>query len=357
MMAERKLTRREFVRDGAMAAVGIAAGLAAATSGAGQEKKEEYRTKILSYNENMEYRRLGKTGLMVSAISLGGHWKRLATRNDAEFDRNRREVVAACIDHGINFVDACCSAEILAYAKALGKRRKEMYFGFSWYEWESRFPEWRSAKKLVQVFEEGLRRAKLDYVDLWRNSALLDGGRHTQQELDDIIVAGEKMLKEGKTRFFGISSHDREWLDRVVRTYPQVSVILTPYTAKSKVKPKDSIFETVKRCDVGVFGIKPFASNSLFKGNSQDDSPTRDEDDRRARLALRYILTNDAITAPIPGLISIRQVKNAVRAIAERRQLDLADARTLDRDLEPVRGEMWANLSPEYQWLKEWEWV
>jgi predicted aldo/keto reductase-like oxidoreductase len=305
----------------------------------------------------MDYRRLGKTGLMVSAISLGGHWKRLKTKNQAEFDRNRREVVAACLDHGINFVDACCGAEILAYAKALGKRRKEMYFGFSWYEWESRFPKWRSARKLVQGFEEGLRRAKLDYADLWRNSALLDGRRHTQRELEDMIVAGEKMLKEGKTRFFGISSHDRVWLDSVIRKYPQVSVILTPYTAKSKVKPKDSIFETVKECDVGVFGIKPFASNSLFKGDSQDDSPIRDEDDRRARLALRYILTNDAITAPIPGLISVRQVKNAVRAIAERRQFDLADAEPLNQELEPVRGEMWANLSSEYQWLKEWEWV
>ena len=74
-------------------------------------------------------------------------------------------------------------------------------------------------------------------------------------------------------------------------------------------------------------------------------------------LALRYILSNDGITAPIPGLISIRQVKNAVRAIVERRQFDLADAEPLDQQLEPVRGEMWANLSPEYQWLKNWEWV
>jgi hypothetical protein len=53
------LTRREFV----------ASGLAAAPQ----------NTKILNYNPNMEYRRLGKTGLMVSAVSLGGHWKRVAT--------------------------------------------------------------------------------------------------------------------------------------------------------------------------------------------------------------------------------------------------------------------------------------
>ncbi len=355
MMSKEKITRREFVRDGAVTAISIAVGLTSTRSGSGEN--ETAGPKILSYDPGMEYRRLGKTGLMVSAISLGGHWKRLATRNQAEFDTNRREVVAACVDHGINFVDACCSAEILAYAKALGNRRKEMYFGFSWYEWESRFPSWRSAKKLIQGFEEGLQRAKLDYVDLWRNSALLDGSRHTQKELDDMIMAGEKMVKDGKARHFGISSHDREWLDFVIRKYPQVSVILTPYTAKSKIKPKDSLFQTVRERDVGVLGIKPFASNSLFKGNSQDDSPTRDEDDRRARLALRYILTNDAITAPIPGLISIRQVKNAVQAIAERRQFDLAETKLLDRELEPIRQDLWANLPHNYHWLKDWEWV
>lgn len=64
-----------------------------------------------------------------------------------------------------------------------------------------------------------------------------------------------------------------------------------------------------------------------------------------------------AMAATIPGLISVRQVKNAVRAIAERRQFDLGGAKSLNRDLEPVREEKWASLSPEYHWLREWEWV
>ncbi len=56
---------------------------------------------------------------------------------------------------------------------------------------------------------------------------------------------------------------------------------------------------------MGVFGIKPFADNALFKGDGTPESPHREEDDRRARLALRYILGNPAITAPIPGLINM----------------------------------------------------
>lgn len=58
-------------------------------------------------------------------------------------------------------------------------------------------------------------------------------------------------------------------------------------------------------------------------------------------------------TAPIPGLISVDQVKNAARAVVERRQLGRAEARRLDR----LTGEMWASLPPEYEWLRNWEWV
>ncbi|HUT33302.1 MAG TPA: hypothetical protein VNE39_07480, partial [Planctomycetota bacterium] len=107
------------------------------------------------------------------------------------------------------------------------------------------------------------------------------------------------------------------------------------------------------KCDVGVFGIKPFASNSLFKGDSSAGSPQAAEDDKRARLAIRYILGNAAITAPIPGLISLHQVDNIVQAVKERRKLDRAER----AELKQATDEMWANLPEGYQWLKDWQHV
>ena len=141
----------------------------------------------------------------------------------------------------------------------------------------------------------------------------------------------------------------------MIEQFPQIEVILLPYTARSKNLPTDSVFEAIKKCDVGVFGIKPFASNSLFKGNSAPDDPNREEDDRRARLAIRYILQNPAITAPIPGLISIPQVDNMAKAIMERKQHDLAQAET--EELHQAMDEAWTKLPPHYQWLKQWEYV
>ncbi|KPL10417.1 hypothetical protein AMJ85_05850 [candidate division BRC1 bacterium SM23_51] len=139
----------------------------------------------------------------------------------------------------------------------------------------------------------------------------------------------------------------------MIEYFPQLDVIITPYTAKSKVLPKDSLFDAVKKCDVGVFGIKPFASNSLFRGGSAPGDPHEEEDNRRARLAIRYILCNPAITAPIPGLISIAQVDNVAMAVKERRQLDLAEA----VELEKAADRMMASLPRHYQWLRDWEYV
>jgi len=349
-MAEKKMTRREFVRDGAMAAVGVAAGLAATKSGSGAETMN--RRKILSYNENMEYRRLGKTGLMVSAVCLGGHWKRINVMKQ-NFDKNRRDVVSRCIDVGINYVDACCLSEFVAYSKALKGQRDKMYLALSHEQQEVRRPEFRTAKKLLESFDSLLKEAGEDYCDLWRITCFEPGGRHTFNTSCELVAALEKAKKQGKARFIGISSHDRRWLKFMIEYFPQIEVILFPYTAKTKVLPKDSLFDAVKKCDVGVFGIKPFASNSLFKGNSAPGSPHATEDDRRARLAIRYILCNPLMTAPIPGLISIPQVDNMAKAVMERRQLDLAEA----EELRNAADEMWAKLPPDYQWLKEWEYV
>jgi aryl-alcohol dehydrogenase-like predicted oxidoreductase len=140
----------------------------------------------------------------------------------------------------------------------------------------------------------------------------------------------------------------------MVREYPtQIEVILTPYTAQTKVLPVESLFDEVRKHDVGVFGIKPFASNSLFKGNSAPNDPSVEEDDERARLAVRYILGNPSITAPIPGLVSRQQVENMVRAVKDRRQLDAKETTTLRN----AAAEAWARLPKEYQWLKDWEYV
>ncbi len=341
-----QINRRDFMRDVAVKAAGAAGALGAADLA----RAAKQTSRIRSHNQNMEYRRLGKTELMVSAVCLGGHWKRVNVMKQP-FDQNRHEVVSRCIDVGINYVDACCRSEVVAYAKALKGRRDKMYMALSYCGKEARNAEYRTAGKLMESLDALLKESGEDYTDLWRITCFEPGGRHTFNTSCEIVEALEKAKKQGKARHIGISSHDRRWLKMMIEQFSAIEVVLMPYTARSKAAPKDSVFDAVKACDVGVFGIKPFASNSLFKGSSAPGDPHAEEDNRRARLAIRYILCNPVITAPIPGLINIPQVDNMAKAIKERRELDLAEATELDAAMD----EAWARLPNHYQWLKDWE--
>jgi aryl-alcohol dehydrogenase-like predicted oxidoreductase len=374
-MADREMTRREFIECGAAAAAaGIVAGIGLPLAGAAETAATGTpafdKTKVPSYNENMEYRPLGKTGLWVSAVCLGGHWKRINKAMGAKtevnpygnppadlqsaFDKNRYDIVSRCIEVGINHVDACTIEEVQAYSKALKGRRDKMSMGCSWYQNEMRNDKCRTAKALLATLDKGMKDAGLDYVDLWRVTMNERSGTHTEGEVQEMMKALETARKEGKARCTGVSSHDRPHIKLMIETYPgMIQAVCTPYTADSKVLPDDSIFDAVKKHGVGVFGIKPFGSNSLFKGDSSADSPHAEEDDRRARLAIRNILANPAITAPIPGLVTIHQVDNVAKAVAERRKLDASEKAELRR----AGREMWANLPPDYQWLKDWEYV
>jgi predicted aldo/keto reductase-like oxidoreductase len=379
-MDDRAMSRRNFLTGTAMTAGTVAAG--GTMPGAAQAGKKAKTgapavntSKILNYNPNMEYRRLGRTGLMISAVCMGGHWKRLdtmlgagfkgmgASESDFEniknpgFQKNRHQVLTRCMEVGINYVDACSPQEILAYRKALEGRRDKMYFGFSWHTREPRYADWRNGKRLLEGFNQSLKEAGLDYVDVWRISlpqqGIADLGELRQ--IEEATVEGlERARQQGKARFTGVSTHNRIWLSSVIEEYPnQMQVVLFPYTAATKELPDDSVFEAIKKHDVGVFAIKPFADNALFAGDSSVNSPDAAEDDRRARLAIRYILGNPAITAPIPGMINRHQVDNAAQAVMERRKLDRKEQAELDE----ASQRMWANLSPSHQWLKDWEYV
>ncbi len=367
------LTRRELLRDGTAAAAGLAVGVAA--TGCQNEQHTETAKvtsaaqKTRSYNPQMEYRRLGKTDLWVSAVCMGGHWKRIekavpsaiqddnwlgADIKNADFMKNRRDVVTRCIESGINHVDACTKEEAVTYAEALRGRRDSMFLAFSWYQEEMRNEKFRTAGALLGTLDKGLKEARLDYVDLWRITMHEQSGNHTPAEVEQMMKALETARKQGKCRFTGLSSHDRPHIKWMIETYPEiVQVVVTPYTAKSKVAPQDSLFATVKKYDVGVFGIKPFSSNALFKGDGSLESPHAVEDDRMARMAIRYILATNVITAPIPGMINMHQVDNMVAAVRERRELDAAEAKELEQAMDLA----WAKLPADYQWLKNWEYV
>ena len=331
-MNDSRITRRRFIRDCAVTAAGVAVALNAPVAA-----KADDTAKIRNYNPNMEYRRLGKTNFMVSAVGLGGH----SGSNQEE----RNQVMARCLDIGINFIDSTGPGELHRDIAALGGKRDNVYLALSDTGREPRNPEFRTAQKLSETLDSALQSAKLEYTDLWRITVYEPGGRHTFDTSCEVIDALTNAKKQGKARSIGISSHDRRWFKFMIEYFGDLEVVLFPFTTMSKVAPTDSLFPAIKKCDVGAFGIKPFAAGSLFRGD-------REEDLKRARLAIRYILHSNTVI-PIPGLNSVEQVDNVAKAVAERRELD----REEKAYLESAANQAWANLPQNYQWLKNWQYV
>jgi aryl-alcohol dehydrogenase-like predicted oxidoreductase len=382
-MNDDRMSRRDFIRNGSLVAAGSVAGLLTKGCGSGVSKSPA-RTKIVNYHQQMHYHRLGKTGLYISEVSLGGHWKdRSGGRywdtfaNDEvpeDVAKNRSEVISACIDAGINYLDITTAAECLSYGVALKGRRHKMIVGADDHRLGPRNPKNRTLKALLHNIDECLRRLQMDYLDIWRVQAKTDG-TNTDEEVAIMVEAFEKAHKVGKALHFGISTHSRPWAQHVIEEFPQVEMFIFPCSAKTRVKgaapTKDSveevnpgygadqaqsIFEVAQRRDVGIVTIKPFFGGSLFKSYGKDTFPIMGVGSKRendlARLTLQCILTNKAITATVPGLSTIYEVENAARA-SYTRELGMAPA---EKDwLMETTNSRWANLPAEYCWLRDWE--
>jgi len=379
-----RLSRRAFIRNTSILAGGTVAGTLGGNAGADNCCGGKIDTrKIVNYNEKMHYRRLGKTNLMLSEVSLGGHWKNRGGgrywdtfANDevpADVVKNRTEVISACIDVGINYLDITTAAECLAYGAALKGRREKMIVGADDHRLGPRNPANRNVKALTFNIDECLRRMKTDYLDIWRVQADMRG-RNSDEDVEIMIEAFQKAHKAGKTLHFGISTHSRPWAQHVIEKYPEVEMFIFPCTAKTREKGQkpikanvveaspgygsdqsQSIFTSLKKQDVGLVTIKPFFGGSLFKIPAK--FPVMGVGDKNendlARLTLQCILSNEVITATVPGLTTQYEVENAAMASYTRPVAKMTPA---DREwLEKITDEQWASLPQEYTWLRDWE--
>jgi predicted aldo/keto reductase-like oxidoreductase len=321
---------------------------------------------------------------MLSEVSLGGHWKNRSGgrywdqfANDevpADVAKNRTEVMSACMDAGINYLDITTAAECLCYGVALKGRREKMIVGADDHRLGPRNPANRNVKALTKDIDECLRRLQTDYLDIWRVQAKMDGS-NTDDEVGVMVETFQKAHKAGKVRHFGVSSHSRPWAQHVIEKFPEVEMFIFPCSAVTKEKGKaltkdnvvevnpghgadqtQSIFQAVREQDVGLVTIKPFFGGGLFKSYGKAQFPvmgvgSKDENDL-ARLTLQCIITNDAITATVPGLSTIYEVDNAARA-SYSRGVGMAQA---DKEwLMRVTEQQWAALPQEYAWLRDWE--
>lgn len=162
----------------------------------------------------MQYRRLGRSGLKVSAVSLGS-W--LTYGNSVE-DATARDCLRAAIEAGVNLLD---TADVYADGQAeevLGRlirdhRRQDLVVATKVFFPMSEAPndQGLSRKHVMESCEASLRRLGLDYLDLYQCH------RHDPDTpLDELVRAMDDLIRQGKVLYWGVSEWTAEQLREVV---------------------------------------------------------------------------------------------------------------------------------------------
>ena len=167
--------------------------------------------------ETMDYRRCGRSGLKLSALSLG-LWHNFGTKDDFA---NARDMVLRSFDAGITHFDLANnygpppgSAEETfgrILREDLAAHRDELIISTkAGYDmWPGPYGEWGSRKYLLASLDQSLKRTGLDYVDIFYSHR-----PDPETPLEETMGALVTAVKSGKALYVGISSYDADMTRR-----------------------------------------------------------------------------------------------------------------------------------------------
>lgn len=275
----------------------------------------------------MQYRRLGKTNLMVSEIGFGAEW----------LERHNYEECKALIDRaqelGINILDCWMSEPNVRtnIGKALAGRREQWFIqGHIGSTWQNgQYVRTRDVDKCREAFEDLLERLQTDYVDL--------GMIHfVDQESDwETVVKGayiqyvKELKASGKIRHIGMSTHNPAMAKLAAESGLVEMILFSVNPAFDMLPPTDNIdnyfaeeyqdglggidpdraalYRLCEQNDVGITVMKPYAGGRLFDAKRSPFgvalTPVQ---------CIHYCLTRPAVASVMAGYDTPEHVEQAV---------------------------------------------
>lgn len=156
----------------------------------------------------MRYRELGKTGLMVSEIGLGGEW---LERHNAE---EVKEVIDCCAKEGINILDCWMSEPNVRTnigAALKGQREKWIIQGHIGSTWQNgQYVRTRELEKVDAAFQDLLERMGTDYIDLGMIHFVDEKAEFAKIMEGEFIEYIKELKQKGKIRHIGLSTHNSD---------------------------------------------------------------------------------------------------------------------------------------------------
>ena len=264
----------------------------------------------------MRYRTLGKTGLKVSEIGLGGEW--LERHNTEEVN----EVIDTCEKEGINILDCWMSEPNVRSnigAALKGRRDRWIIQGHIGSTWQNgQYVRTRNLALVKPAFEDLLSRMQTDYMDL--------GMIHFIDEPDEFksVTGGEFMdyvralKEEGRIRHIGLSTHNPE-VAKMAALQGEIEMILFSVNPAFDMMPavrdldqyfadtydenlggidplREELYKLCEQQNVGITVMKGYAGGRLFDAKTSPFgvalTPVQ---------CLHYALTRPAVASVMAG--------------------------------------------------------
>lgn len=188
----------------------------------------------------MEYRRLGKSGLQVSALSYGS-WVTFAKQVDVGA---AKEMLTAAYDAGVNFFDNAEGYEQGRSELVMGQAIEELGWGRDSYIvsskvfWGGQKPTQRglSAKHVTDAAHAALKRLRVDYLDLY-----FCHRPDIDTPIEETVRAMHNLVQQGKVIYWGTS----EWSAQQI-TEAHMAAARWGLTPPTMEQPQYNLFERYK---------------------------------------------------------------------------------------------------------------
>ena len=318
---------------------------------------------------SMIYRRAGRSGLKLPAISLG-LWHNFGDARPAE---RQRDICRRAFDLGVTHFDLANnygpppgSAEsnfgrILATDFAAHRDELIISTKAGYGMWDGPYGDFGSRKYLVSSLDQSLRRLGLDYVDIFYHHR-----PDPDTPLEETMGALDAVVRSGKALYVGISNYTAEQTTRAAAILADLGTPLLihqpSYSILNRWTEQDNLLDTLERVGAGCIAFSPLqqglltnrylagvpadsrVATSVFLNESDLDDATMDRiralgeiaaarGQSLAQLALAWALRDARMTSLIIGASSVAQLETNVAALQNltlsQTELDEIDATVL----------------------------
>lgn len=308
--------------------------------------------------QQMEYRRSGRSGIKLPAISLG-LWHNFgdSTRVD-----NSRELLRHAFDLGITHFDLANnygpppgSAEE-NFGRILREdfraHRDELIISTKagYTMWQGPYGDWGSRKYLVASLDQSLRRMGLEYVDIFYHHR-----PDPETPLEETMRALDHVVRQGKALYAALSNYPADLAAEaiaILRDLGTPCLIHQPRYSMFERTPEQGLIQTLGDAGVGCIAFSPLAGGVLtdryLQGIPEDsraasgskflnENQLTDEkmekvrklnaiaqqrEQKLAQMALAWVLRDERVTSVLIGASKTAQIDDAVAMLARRQFSD-----------------------------------